>query len=82
MSSEKALELGVKPLAKITGFADAEKKPEEFTTAPSEAIPKALARAKLQLSEVDYFEINEAFSAVALANTKILGKLRYCRQRV
>jgi len=73
MSSEKALELGVKPLAKITGFADAEKRPEEFTTAPSEAIPKALARAKLQLSQVDYFEVNEAFSAVALANTKILG---------
>jgi len=72
MSKEKAEELGVKPLAKITGFADAAKEPKWFTVAPSEAIPKALANASCSLSDVDYFEINEAFSVVSLANNKIL----------
>ena len=68
MSKEKADELGITPLAVINGFADASQDPLWFTTSPSLAIPKALTRAGVALSEVDYFEINEAFSAVALAN--------------
>ncbi|NMM48374.1 acetyl-CoA C-acyltransferase [Marinigracilibium pacificum] len=73
MSKEKAEELGVKPIAKILAFADAAQDPIWFTTAPSLAIPKALERAGLSIGEVDYFEINEAFSAVALANNQKLG---------
>lgn len=73
MSKEKAEALGLKPLAKIAGFADAAKEPKWFTVAPSEAIPKALANASCDLNDVDYFEINEAFSVVSLANNKILG---------
>jgi len=68
MSKEKAEALGIKPLAKIRGFADAAQDPLWFTTAPSKAIPKAMAMAGVDKSEVDYYEINEAFSAVALAN--------------
>jgi len=68
MSKEKAEELGIKPLAKIISFADAQQAPEWFTTAPSKALPKAVAKAGMKLSDVDYFEINEAFSAVAIAN--------------
>lgn len=60
-------------IAKIRGFADAAQAPELFTTAPSLAIPKAITNAGLQASEVDYYEINEAFSVVALANKKLLG---------
>jgi acetyl-CoA C-acetyltransferase len=73
MSKEKALELGLKPLATIKGYADAAKEPEWFTEAPSEALPKALSKAAIDISEVDFFEFNEAFSVVGLANTKILG---------
>jgi acetyl-CoA C-acetyltransferase len=73
MSSEKVKELGLKPLAKIVSFADASQDPEWFTTTPSLAMPKAIAKAGLQLSDIDYFEINEAFSVVALANIKELN---------
>ena len=73
MSREKAEELGVKPLAKIRGFADAEQAPEWFTTTPSLAIPKALKNAGVDASEVDFYEINEAFSVVSLANNKLLN---------
>ena len=68
MSKEKAEALGLKPLAKIVGFADAEQKPEWFTTTPSLAIPKALKNAKINASEVDFYEINEAFAVVSIAN--------------
>lgn len=73
MSREKALKLGVEPLAVIRGYADAETKPSEFTTAPSLAIPKAMRRAGVEMDDVSFFEVNEAFSVVALANAKILG---------
>ena len=62
----------MKPLAKILSFADAQQAPEWFTTAPAKAIPKALSKAKMDIGKVDYFEINEAFSVVALANNKEL----------
>jgi acetyl-CoA C-acetyltransferase len=68
MSKEKADALGIKPLAKIRGFADAEQSPEWFTTTPALAIPKAIKQAGISAKEVDYYEINEAFSVVALAN--------------
>jgi acetyl-CoA C-acetyltransferase len=70
MSGEKVKELGVQPLAKIVSFADASQDPEWFTTTPSKAIPRALQKANLSLEQVDFFEINEAFSVVALANMK------------
>ncbi|MBO4233934.1 acetyl-CoA C-acyltransferase [Riemerella anatipestifer] len=73
MSKEKMEELGLKPLAKIIGYADAAQEPEWFTTAPAKALPKALDKAEVSLSEVDFFEFNEAFSVVGLANNKILG---------
>jgi len=73
MSGAKAKELGLKPLARIRGFADAECAPLDFTIAPSVAIPKALSRAGVEQSKVDFFEINEAFAVVALANMKLLG---------
>lgn len=73
MSEEKANELGLKPLAYIVSYADAEQEPSKFTTAPAKALPKALAKAGLSVSDVDYFEFNEAFSVVGLANAKILG---------
>ncbi|WP_133273232.1 acetyl-CoA C-acyltransferase [Hymenobacter radiodurans] len=73
MSREKADELGIKPLALIRGFADAEQAPEWFTTSPSLAIPKALKHAGVNASEVDFYEINEAFSVVSLANNKLLN---------
>jgi len=72
MSEEKAHELGLKPLATIKSYADAAQAPEWFTTAPAKALPKALAKANMDLSDVDYFEFNEAFSVVGLANMKIL----------
>ncbi len=68
MSKEKADELGINPIAKIRGFADAEQDPIWFTTSPSLAIPKALKNAGVEKSDVDFFEINEAFSAVSIAN--------------
>ena len=73
MSKEKAEELGLKPLAKIVGYGDAEQAPEKFTTTPAKALPIAIAKAKLKISDIDYFEINEAFSVVALANNKLLN---------
>ncbi len=72
MSKEKAVALGLKPLAKIRGFADAAQAPMWFTTTPSLAIPKAMKHAGVEKSNVDYYEINEAFSAVALANNQKL----------
>ncbi|WP_188605641.1 acetyl-CoA C-acyltransferase [Aquaticitalea lipolytica] len=73
MSKEKAIELGLKPLATIKSYADAAHEPEWFTTAPAKALPKALDKAGISLDDVDYFEFNEAFSVVGLANMKILG---------
>lgn len=73
MSEEKAQELGLKPLAVIAGYADAAHEPQWFTTAPAKALPKALAKAGKSIDQVDYFEFNEAFSVVGLANMKILG---------
>ena len=72
MSRKKAEELGIKPLAKIIGYADAQQDPEWFTTAPSKAIPRALATANTSPEQVDFYEINEAFSVVSIANNKIL----------
>jgi len=73
MSEEKALALGLKPLAYIRSYADAAQEPKWFTTSPSLAIPKALEKAGLSIGDVDYFEFNEAFAVVGLANSKILG---------
>ena len=73
MSKERAEAMGIKPLAEIIAFADAQQAPEWFTTAPSKALPKALAKAGLTKDQIDYFEINEAFSAVAIANNKEMG---------
>ena len=70
MSGDKVKELGLTPLAKIISFADASQEPEWFTTTPSKAIPKALQKANLTTEQVDFYEINEAFSVVALANMK------------
>lgn len=73
MSAEKASELGLTVLASIKGYADAAHEPEWFTTAPSKALPKALAKAGVSQDNIDFFEFNEAFSVVGLANMKILG---------
>jgi len=73
MSKEKMESLGLTPLAKITGFADAAQAPEWFTTAPSKALPLALDRAGCSLDDVDVFEVNEAFSVVSLVNNKLLN---------
>lgn len=70
MSKEKAVQLGLKPLAIIKGYADAEQAPEWFTTSPSKAIPKAVSKAGLKMSDINFFEINEAFSVVSIANNK------------
>lgn len=72
MSKRKVEELGLKPLARIISFADAEHEPEWFTTAPTIAVPKALKRANLTLNDMDFFEINEAFSVVTMAFNKVL----------
>ncbi|MBT5274113.1 MAG: acetyl-CoA C-acyltransferase [Flavobacteriales bacterium] len=72
MSAEKAAELNITPLAKIRSYADAAQEPEWFTTAPAKALPIALGKAGLSTSDVDYYELNEAFSVVGLANMKIL----------
>ena len=72
MSKEKADELGIKPLARIVSYADAAQEPEWFTTAPAKALPIALEKANIDIKDVDYFELNEAFSVVGLANIKIL----------
>lgn len=73
MSGGKARELGLKPLAKVRGFADAAQDPVEFTIAPSKAVPLALHNAGLELNDVDYHEINEAFAAVAMANMRLMN---------
>jgi acetyl-CoA C-acetyltransferase len=73
VSEEKMKELGLTPVAKILSFADAAHEPEWFTTAPTKAAPIALKRAGLQLSDIDYFEVNEAFSVVTMAFNKVLG---------
>jgi acetyl-CoA C-acetyltransferase len=72
MSKEKADALGIKPIAKIKGFADAEQAPEWFTTSPALALPKAVAKAGLKMEDVNYFELNEAFSVVGIANVKLM----------
>ena len=72
-SGEAVAKYGLKPIAKIVSYADAAHAPEWFTTAPSLAVPKALAKAGLTTSDVDYWELNQAFAVVGLANTKILG---------
>ena len=73
MSKEKADALGIKPLAKITSYADAAHEPKWFTTAPAKAVPVALEKANLSTSDIDYWELNEAFSVVGIVNTKLLG---------
>ncbi|GGG57189.1 acetyl-CoA acetyltransferase [Croceivirga lutea] len=73
MSAAKAEELNITPLAKILSYADAAQEPKWFTTAPAKALPKALAKANLAIDQVDFFEFNEAFSVVGLANMKLLG---------
>lgn len=72
MSRRKADELGLKPLARIVAYADAEQEPEWFTTAPTKAVPKALERAGLTVADIDYFEVNEAFAVVPLAFSQLL----------
>lgn len=73
MSKEKAEALGLKPLAKIRGYADAEQAPEWFTTTPSIAVPKAVEKAGLKMSDIEYYELNEAFAVVGLANMKLMN---------
>jgi acetyl-CoA C-acetyltransferase len=73
MSRKKAEELNIKPLAVIRGYADASQAPEWFTTAPAKAIPKALGKANINAKDVDFYELNEAFSVVGLANIKLLN---------
>jgi acetyl-CoA C-acetyltransferase len=73
MSAKKAKELNITPIAKIRSFADAAQEPEWFTTAPAKALPIAIAKAKISNNDIDYYELNEAFSVVGLANINILG---------
>ena len=73
MSADKAKELNITPIAKIRGYADAAHEPKWFTTAPAKALPKALSKANIAIEDVDYFELNEAFAVVGLANMKILN---------
>ena len=73
MSEEKAKSLGIKPIASILSQADASVEPKWFTTAPSKALPIAINKADITIDEIDYFELNEAFSVVGLANIKILA---------
>lgn len=75
MSAEKANEMGLKPIAGIKSYADAAQEPKWFTTAPAKALPKAIAKAGIKIEQIDYFEFNEAFAVVGLANMKLL-KLR------
>jgi len=72
MSAEKARSLGVKPLARVCSYADAEQAPEWFTTTPAKAVPRAVEKAGLKMSDIGYFEINEAFSVVSLANIRLM----------
>ena len=73
MSADKAKELNLRPIAKIKSYADAAQEPKWFTTAPAKALPKALDKAGIGIEDVDFFEFNEAFSVVGLANMKLLG---------
>jgi len=73
MSREKMEALGLKPIAKISGYADAEQAPEWFTTTPSLALPKAVAKANLEMSQLDFVELNEAFSVVGIVNMQKMG---------
>jgi len=73
MSKDKAIELGIKPIAKITSYADAAQEPKWFTTAPAKAVPLALRKANLEVDDIDFWELNEAFSVVGIVNTKLLG---------
>lgn len=73
MSKEKMEALGCKPIAKVIGYADAEQAPEKFTTTPAIALPKAVAKAGLKMSDISFIELNEAFSVVALANMKLMN---------
>ena len=73
MSAEKANEMGLKPIASIKSYADAAQEPKWFTTAPAKALPKAIAKAGIEIEQIDYFEFNEAFSVVGLANMKLLN---------
>ncbi len=73
MSEDKAKEMGLSPMAEILSYADAAQDPKWFTTAPAKALPKALEKANIPISEIDLFELNEAFSVVGLANIKLLG---------
>jgi acetyl-CoA C-acetyltransferase len=73
MSADKAKALGLKPLARVVSYADAEQAPEWFTTAPAKALPRAVEKAGLKMSDIDFVELNEAFSVVGLANMKLMG---------
>ena len=72
-SKEAVAKYGLKPIAKIVSYADAAQEPEWFTTAPAKAVPIALAKAGLKTSDIDFWELNQAFSVVGIANTKLLG---------
>ncbi len=73
MSGEKVKELGIQPIAQVLGYGDAAQDPEWFTTAPAKAVPVALKKAGLEIKDIDYWELNQAFSVVGLANIKLLG---------
>lgn len=73
MSGEKVKALGIKPLAKIISYADAEQDPKWFTTTPAKALPKALSKTQLNIDQIDFFEFNEAFSVVGIVNTQLLN---------
>lgn len=73
MSADKAKELGLKPLARVLSYADAEQAPEWFTTTPAKALPRAVEKAGLKMRDIDFVELNEAFSVVGIANTKLMG---------
>ena len=82
MTEEDAKQKGIQPLARIRGFGDAAQNPVDFTTTPSLAVPVALKQAGMDLSDVEYHEINEAFSVVALANMKLMNDLDHARVNV
>ena len=82
MTEEDAKQKGIQPLARIRGFGDAAQNPVDFTTTPSLAVPVALKQAGMDLTDVEYHEINEAFSVVALANMKLMNDLDHARVNV
>ncbi len=73
MSADKAKELGLKPIAKVLSYADAEQAPEWFTTTPAKALPRAVEKAGLKMSDIEYVELNEAFAVVGIANTRLMN---------